>query len=155
MSVSRIGPTRRGLLVSAAAAAILPTRVFSQNGPDDQERTDVKIRLIFDTHTMTATLYDNPSARDFVSMLPLQLEIDDFGSNEKIAYLPRKLTVDGHGSFSNERPYDLCYYMPWGNLAMFYADYKHPGLVRLGHFDEGYEALHVRGKFPLRIERIQ
>ncbi|MBB4143137.1 cyclophilin-like fold protein [Rhizobium rhizoryzae] len=155
MSVSRIGPTRRGLLVSAAAAAILPTRVFSQNGPDDQERTDVKIRLIFDTHTMTATLYDNPSARDFVSMLPLQLEIDDFGSNEKIAYLPRKLTVDGHGSFSNERPYDLCYYMPWGNLAMFYADYKHPGLVRLGRFDEGYEALRVRGKFPLRIERIQ
>lgn len=155
MSVSRIGPTRRGLLVSAAAAAILPTRVFSQNGPDDQERIDVKIRLIFDTHTMTATLYDNPSARDFVSMLPLQLEIDDFGSNEKIAYLPRKLTVDGHGSFSNERPYDLCYYMPWGNLAMFNADYKHPGLVRLGRLDEGYEALHVRGKFPLRIERIQ
>jgi len=38
---------------------------------------------------------------------------------------------------------------------MFYADYKHPGLVRLGRFDDGYEALRVRGKFPLRIERIQ
>ena len=120
-----------------------------------QEPTDVKIRLSFGDHVMTATIYDNPSARDFASMLPLDLKIEDFGSNEKIAYLPRKLTVEGSNPFSNERPYDLCYYMPWGNLAMFYADYKHPGLVRLGRFDDGYEALHVPGEFPLRIERIQ
>ena len=37
---------------------------------------------------------------------------------------------------------------------MFYADYRHPGLIRLGRIEEGYEALHVRGKFPLRIEAI-
>jgi hypothetical protein len=120
-----------------------------------QEPFDVKIRLTFGDQTMTATLYDNPSARDFGSLLPLDLVIKDFGSNEKIAHLPRKLTLEGHGPFSDERPYDLCYYMPWGNLAMFYADYKHPGLVRLGRFDDGFEALHLPGKFPLRIERIQ
>jgi hypothetical protein len=115
----------------------------------------MKIRLTFGDHTMTATLYDNASARDFASLLPLDLEIKDFGSNEKIANLPRKLTVEGNEPFSNERPYDLCYYMPWGNLAMFYADYKHTGLVRLGRFDDGFEALHAPGEFPLRIERIQ
>ncbi|HWL69068.1 MAG TPA: hypothetical protein VNS22_11860 [Geminicoccus sp.] len=27
------------------------------------------------------------------------------------------------------------------------------GLVRLGHSEEGHEALHVPGEFPLRIER--
>ena len=115
----------------------------------------MKIRLTFGDRTMTATLYDNPSARDLASLLPLDLEIKDFGSNEKIAHLPRKLTVEGHGPFSDERPFDLCYYMPWGNLVMFYADYKHPGLVRLGRFDDGFEALHLPGEFPLRIERIQ
>ncbi|WP_428483073.1 cyclophilin-like fold protein [Sinorhizobium meliloti] len=120
-----------------------------------QEPTDMKMRLTFGDHTMTATLYDNASARDFASLLPLDLEIKDFGSNEKIANLPRKLTVEGNEPFSNERPYDLCYYMPWGNLAMFYADYKHTGLVRLGRFDDRFEALHAPGEFPLRIERIQ
>lgn len=110
--------------------------------------------MTFDGHTMTATLYDNPAARDFHSMLPLDLTIQDFSNNEKIAYLPRKLSEDGSGPFGNERPYDLCYYIPWGNLAMFYADYRHPGLIRLGRFDEGYKALHVRGEFPLRVERI-
>ncbi|MBS7534733.1 MFS transporter [Ancylobacter sonchi] len=115
----------------------------------------MKIRMRFADRVMTATLYDNPSARDFYAMLPLDLAIKDYGSNEKIAYLPRKLTEEGSGRFDNERPYDLCYFMPWGNLAMFHADYKYPGLIRLGRFDDGYEALHVTGEFPLRIERKQ
>ncbi|MGP4669608.1 cyclophilin-like fold protein [Agrobacterium pusense] len=147
--------TRRTLVALGAAVLALPGQGLGQTDPNNQERTDVKIKLSFGDRTMTATLYDNPSARDFASMLPLDLTIKDYGSNEKIAYLPRKLTAEGNGPFTNERPYDLCYYMPWGNLAMFYADYKYPGLVRLGRFDDGYEALHVPGEFPLRIERIQ
>ncbi|MBO0133755.1 cyclophilin-like fold protein [Agrobacterium burrii] len=147
-------PKRRELLALAIAAIIVPGRGFSKSGPNNQERTEVKIKLTSGENTMTAVLYDNPSARDFASMLPLDLRIADFSSNEKIVYLPRKLTVEGHGPFDNERPYDLCYYMPWGNLAMFYANYRHPGLIRLGRFEQGYEALHLPGEFPLRIERI-
>ena len=154
MKVRPMVPARR-ILLAMAAAFILSGRALSKSGADNQEKTDLKIKLTFGENTMIATLYDNPSARDFASMLPLDLKIADFGSNEKIAYLPRKLTVEGHGPFDNERPYDLCYYMPWGNLAMFYADYRHPGLIRLGRFDQGYEALHIPGEFPLRIERVQ
>jgi hypothetical protein len=114
----------------------------------------MRIRLTFNGKSMTATLYDNPSARDLASLLPLDLMIDDYGSNEKIAYLPRKLTEEGSGPFGNERPGDLCYFKPWGNLAMFYADYRWEGLIRLGRFEGSFEPLLVRGKFPLRIERI-
>lgn len=147
---------RRAVLGAVLATAVLPCLARSQQGrdPAGQEPTDMRIRMTFDGRTMTATLYDNPSARDFFSMLPLDLTIEDYSSNEKIAHLPRKLTEEGNGPFGNERPYDLCYFMPWGNLAMFYADYRHPGLIRLGRFDEGYEALHVRGEFPLRVEAI-
>lgn len=116
----------------------------------------MKIRLTFNGRTLTATLYDNPSARDFASMMPLDLTIDNYAHNEKIAYLPRKLTEESSGPFGNEQPYDLCYYAPWGNLAMFYAGYRFSnGLIRIGRFDEGQDALHAQGKFPLRIERVQ
>lgn len=115
----------------------------------------MKIKMTFNGKRMTATLYDNPSARDFFSMLPLDLTIRSYAHNEKIAYLPRKLSEEGSGPFDNEQPYDLCYFVSWGNLAMFYDDYEHPGLIRLGRFDDGYEALHMPGEFPLRIERIQ
>jgi len=82
-----------------AAALTVPGRALSQTRQNNKERTDVRITLSFGNHTMTATLFDNPSARDFASMLPLDLKIEDFSSNEKIAHLPRKLTVEGHGPF--------------------------------------------------------
>lgn len=155
MSIDLHLMTRRTWLVLGAAFLALPRQSFSQIDPNNQEPIDVKIKLTFGDNITTATLYDNPSARDFASMLPLDLTIKDFGSNEKIAYLPRKLTTEGGGPFSNEQAYDLCYYVPWGNLAMFYAGYKHTDLIRLGRFEDGKKALHVPGEFPLRIERIQ
>lgn len=139
---------RRALIAAGIATVLLPALAKAQQGsePASQRRIDMKVRMRFDGRTMIATLYDNPSAQDFYSMLPLDLTIEDFGHNEKIVHLPRKLTEEGSGAFGNEQPYDLCYFKPWGNLAMFYADYEHPGLIRLGRFGEGYEALHVRGR---------
>jgi hypothetical protein len=143
-------------MLGATLAAAVPHLAYGQSGrdPASQKPTDVRIRLTFDGRTMTATLYDNPSARDLATLLPLDLTIDDYGNNEKIAHLPRKLTEEGSGPFGNEQPGDLCYFKPWGNLAMFYADYRWDGLIRLGRFDASFEHLRARGKFPLRIERI-
>lgn len=113
----------------------------------------MKIRVAFNGQEFTATLYDNPSARDLASMLPLDLKFEDYGNNEKIAYLPRKLTEEGSGSFGNETPGDLCYYAPWGNLVFYYAGYRYSkGLIRLGRLDGGIEPLLTRGEFPVRIE---
>jgi hypothetical protein len=82
---------------------------------------------------MTATLEDNPSARDFASLL-------------------RKLSEEASGPFDGEAAGDLCYYAPWGNLAMFHAGYEYSnGLIRLGRFDGRYEPLLTRGKFSLHI----
>jgi hypothetical protein len=38
---------------------------------------------------------DNVTTRDFVSMLPLTLRLEEFSGREKISYLPRELDVDG------------------------------------------------------------
>ncbi|WP_245278171.1 cyclophilin-like fold protein [Methylosinus sp. PW1] len=78
---------------------------------------------------------------------------DHRADNEKIAYLPRKLT-EGAGPFSSEAPGDLCYYAPRGNLAFFHAGYPYSkGLIRLGRLDDDVAPLKTRGKIPLHIER--
>jgi hypothetical protein len=147
--------SRRSMLGAGLASLLLPAAATAQAiDPNNQEPSDMRVRFTFNGMTLTAVLYDNPTAREFYAMLPLDLTISDFGGNEKIAYLPRNLTEDGNGPFDNEQPYDLCYYMPWGNLAMFHGLYPHTGLVRLGRFEEGREALHVAGEFPLQIEAI-
>jgi hypothetical protein len=140
--------TRRAVLGAALVSAAM-TRPASA-----QAETNMKMRITFNGRDLTAALYDNPSARDLASMLPLDLVIDDYSTNEKIAYLPRKLTEEGSDPFADEAPGDLCYYAPWGNLAFFYAGYRYSrGLIRLGRLD-GIEPLLTRGKFPLRVERL-
>jgi hypothetical protein len=127
----------------------------AQRNRDDLGGARMKIRIAFNGRDVSATLDDTPSARDLASMLPLDLTIADYSTNEKIAYLPRKLTEDGSVPFANEAPGDLCYYAPWGNLAFFYAGYRYSrGLIRLGRLDGGIEPLLVRGEFPLRVEAL-
>lgn len=147
---------RRVLIGTALAAAALSGHARGQgNDPASQEPTDMRVSLTFGDMTMSATLYDNPSARDFYSMLPLDLTIQDFSNNEKIVHLPRKLTEEGRGRFGNEQPGDLCYYRPWGNLALFYLPYTYgSSLIRLGRFDNGFKPLLTRGEFPVRIEQL-
>ncbi|MBR0707135.1 MFS transporter [Bradyrhizobium liaoningense] len=115
----------------------------------------MQIRCAFDRHSFTATLLDIPPARDLVALLPLDLAIEDYSTNEKIAYLPRKLTENGSGPFTDEAPGDLCYFAPWGNLAFFHGNYRYSnGLIRLGRLDGGAQPLLTRGKYPLRIELL-
>lgn len=97
--------SRRTLLGAALAVTALPRAAASRESkaPVSQE-PDMKIGMTFNGRTMTATLYDNPSERDFFSMLPLDLKIEDYAHNEKIAYLPRKLTEEGSGRSPTSSP---------------------------------------------------
>ncbi|WP_246683534.1 cyclophilin-like fold protein [Labrys sp. KNU-23] len=149
-SITRRTILRTGLLATVTLGLAGTTRGYAQGS------APMRIGISFNRQSMTATLEDNPSARDFASLLPLDdLSIDNYADNEKISYLPRKLTEEGSGPFGDERAGDLCYYAPWGNLAFFYASYRWSrGLIRLGRLDGGFEPLLVRGKFPLRIARI-
>lgn len=146
--------SRRKVLAVAAAGVVAPAFAHTETGTvQAQEKIAMRIRLTFADQDFTATLEDNPSARDLVSMLPLDLTASDYSTNEKIAYLPRKLTEEGSGQFGNEAAGDLCYYAPWGNLAMFHGPYRWSrGLIRLGRLDGGPQPLLVRGEHPLRIE---
>lgn len=146
--------TRRSVLVAALAGLASGRPAAAQPAPRPEEKTLMRIRFAFADQRFTATLEDTPSARDFASMLPLDLSIEDYATNEKIAYLPRKLTTQGSGPFGDEAPGDLGYYAPWGNLAMYHGPYRYSaGLIRLGRFDDGIAPLLKRGTHPLRIER--
>ncbi len=155
MEFQRYTQTRRSVLAALLAGALVPHAALGHVPTKAKEAANMEIKCSFASQTFTATLYDNPSARDFASMLPLDLKFDDYSTNEKIAYLPRKLTEDGSGRFADEQPGDLCYYAPWGNLAFFHAGYRYSrGLIRLGRLDAGFEPLLKRGEFPLRIEPV-
>jgi hypothetical protein len=112
-----------------------------------------KIRMIVDGQVIAATLADNPTARDFVSMLPLTVTLSDYADTEKIVYLDRKLSTSGAPAGSTPTAGTIAYYAPWGNLAIFYRDFAYSrGLIPLGRIDTGLVALKSGGALKVRIE---
>ena len=61
----------------------------------------------------------NPTARDFLTLLPLTLPVTEFAGREKLGQLPRDLETAGSPG-SDPEDGDLIYFMPWGNVGFYY-----------------------------------
>jgi hypothetical protein len=106
----------------------------------------LNIRFDVEGITITATLDDNATSRDFVSLLPLTLTLEDYAATEKVGDLPRRLSTEGAPAGAKAVAGDVTYYAPWGNLAVFHKDFGYAnGLVKLGKFDFGIEILQRAG----------
>lgn len=79
------------------AALLAVTNAAGEEPSADELETVMKIRITVGGTAVTATLADNATARDFASLLPLTLTLEDYASTEKIGYPPRKLTDEGAG----------------------------------------------------------
>ena len=114
----------------------------------------MSIRILFNGKVITAKLHDTPAGRDFYAMLPLKLDWRDHAATEKVADLPRKLSVKDAPSGYQPSRGDIAYYGPWGNLAIYYKDFAYSeGLVKLATIDGGIEHLAAAKPGPVMIER--
>jgi hypothetical protein len=114
------------------------------------------ILITVDGQTLTARLADNATARDLLDQLPLTLRFRDFNHVEKIAKLPRPLTLDGAPEGADPDVDDIGYYAPSGDLVLYYGDVGYfDGIVRLGRFGDGDLAAIVRlpDGFEVTLER--
>jgi hypothetical protein len=179
--------SRRTALGAALAAAPLPRSGFGQQGggPASQEATDVRIRMTFGGRTLIATLYDNLSARDFASMLPLDLTIEDYSNSEKIAYSrassPRTAaapsaasnpatfaTASPRATWPSSRPTTAT--GPWttaapsrcccgfdrnGRRLAWRAPTTPSPSARLGRTDPGFDLLDIPGAVEATVEPIE
>lgn len=139
-------------LVSASTLASL----LALAAPTHAQEPSMQIRLELDDTTLTATLDDTPSTREFLAQLPMERVLQDYAETEKISDLPRRLTTEGAPDGYTPRAGDLAYYAPWGNLAIFHRDFRFSrGLVRLGRLDGGVEALRQAGPLRVVIRRLE
>jgi hypothetical protein len=147
-------PKRKNPTVVSAAIAFA---VLAAGLPSLAAETDsMKIRIKIDGNELAATLIDNATSRDFVSLLPLTLTLDDYGETEKISYLPRKLSTEGAPPGSDPSAGHVSYYAPWGNLAIFRKDFRYStGLINLGKIDSGVDALNIPGPMRATIGLIE
>lgn len=118
--------------------------------------SDVRIKLTFNHEEIIVKMYDIPTSRDFLSLLPLTLTFEDYARTEKISRLVKRLSTEDAPSGSQPSVGDLTYYSPWGNLAIFYKDFGYAnGLITLGKIESGIEKLaSMKNDFTITIERL-
>lgn len=117
-----------------------------------------KIKLTFEGNEIYAVITNSKAGNDFLSLLPLSVKAEDFNSTEKIFYLSKKLNTQNEPDGINPKAGDITYYAPWGNIAIFYKNFRYSNnLIYLGKFENtsDIEKLsNIKGNFDIRIERV-
>jgi hypothetical protein len=115
----------------------------------------MKVRLKVAHKVMTAKLIDSKTTRDFVSLLPLTLTMNDLFRREKFAHLPRPISQEGKRTHTYEVG-QVVYWSPGRDVAIFYRndgeEIPNPGIIVIGKIDSGVAALDVAGSVKVTIE---
>lgn len=106
------------------------------------EKNSVGLVSVSDgTHKIIYSLNESSAAQSFYMQLPLEIEVQNYGSNEKIFYPPEELDLSEVSEGSGEAG-GLAYFSPWGNVVMYYDSFgQYPGLYLLGEAISGAEEI--------------
>jgi len=155
--------TTRTLLLSALvlAMSLVPgqSKACNASSPNPQrassERSDnMKININIGGKTLSASLADNATARDFVSVLPLNVSTNDLFGREKYGDLPKALSENGPRKNRYEVG-DIAYWSPDHQFAVYYhqdgESIPSPGVIPIAKIDAGAEAFNVLGSVKVTI----
>jgi hypothetical protein len=119
--------------------------------------TSTKVRIRIGARTLTATVARNPTARDFVSLLPLTVRMSDLFGREKAGPLRRALARGGRPRHTYSVG-DIIYWSPGPDVAVYRrggSAIPDPGIVLLARLDSGARAFNVRGTVRVRFEGVR
>jgi len=146
----RLGINIAGIEEIAGMSARAQIEKNEPNSSEDQ--TTMKINVKANGNTTVFELNNSPAAKELYAQLPLSITVENYSSNEKIFYPPKKLnTIDTPQA--NAREGTLAYYAPWGDVVMFYGSFgSAAGLYELGHAISGSEYIQ-RMSGTIQIEK--
>src|SRR3974390_549197 len=108
----------------------------------------MKISVRVGDRVLTVTPADNGTSRDFVSLLPLTVTMDDLFGREKFGHLPRAISAVGPRTTTYEVG-EIVYWSPGPDVAIYYRDdgqtIPPPGVIVIGKIDAGIEAFNQPG----------
>lgn len=140
-------------LVCSVVAWAESTEIDSQK---EQVESMTKIGMTISGEQFTASINNSAAGKDFLSLLPITLTLEDYHSTEKISELPKRLSTQDAAEGMKPEAGDITYFAPWGNLAIFYRDFGYSrGLVPLGKMDTTIEVFESKSPITVTFERIE
>lgn len=109
---------------------------------DNKEGEDIqmKIKISNREYEMVYLLNDSQASKTLYEQLPLDINVENYGSNEKIFYPPEALDTNQTPLLQHGGEGTLGYFAPWGDVVMYYgACSSYNGLYVLGEAVSGSE----------------
>ena len=148
MNIKRCGSRPLLALAVALALSLIPQAASSEG------TQNMKINITVSGKTLTATVMDNPTAKDFVSLLPLTMSMEDLFKREKFGHLQKALSEKGPRKNTYEVG-DIAYWSPARDLAIYYhqdgESIPAPGIIPIARINGGMEAFNVPGSVKVSI----
>jgi hypothetical protein len=149
------------IVLTALAMTLIQAACGADNrtpaDPSPNRANRMKIRLKVEGKELTVTLIDRKTSRDFISLLPLTLTMNDLFGREKFAPLPRALSEEGRRTHTYEVG-QVAYWSANRDVAIYYRqdgpEIPDPGLIVMGRIDSGVGALNVPGSVKVTVEPI-
>lgn len=88
----------------------------------------MKMKIKADKSEVVYELNDSQAAKELYGQLPLDLNVENFGSVEKIFYPPNKLNT-AKTPMANASKGTLAYYSPWGNVVILRSFWQRRGII--------------------------
>ena len=136
-------------LAVGLALSLIPQRASSEG------TQNMKINIKVSGKTVTAKLMDNPTARDFASLLPLNMSMKDLFGREKFSHLQKALSENGPRTNTYEVG-DIAYWSPAHDVAIYYQhdgeSIPSPDVIPIAKISSGTELFNVPGSVKVTIE---
>ena len=111
--------------------------LFTGCAKKDARKSDVMssdIKVVINDQTYILKLENNDTAKELISLLPLEFTMNDLNNNEKYVYMNNSLTTNSY----NPKRIEKGDVMLYGNncLVIFYKSFDTPySYTKVGHID--------------------
>ncbi|UBM59104.1 hypothetical protein LAG90_00320 [Marinilongibacter aquaticus] len=97
----------------------------------------IAIDIFVGTKRFAGLLFENQTAESLLAQMPFETKLEDYAGNEQIFYPATALHTEGALSGAKAQKGDIMYYAPWGDVALFYKDFRFAaGLIPLGRVQD-------------------
>jgi hypothetical protein len=116
---------------------------------------ETKIRITVGNRTLTATFYDNPTARAIIAKLPLTIPLSDLYEREMCYHFPESLPTDNVRTTGYEVG-EIIYWPPRHSFVIMYAQNgERFSMQKIGRIDSGVEIFKQLGDVTVTLEVLE
>jgi len=122
----------------------------------DYPINSLKLKITIGEKILYATLYESKATRNFMQLLPLELDLQDLNRREKYSSLAIRLS--NNGTIKNTYQVGDVSYWLGGGLAVFYhQDHAivKAGLIVIGKLKKGIAAFEIAENLKVRFELVK